>query len=423
LRCALLLSLLLACTRSTAPVDNSGAPDSGNGNNPDAGPTGCIGSALLQSLGKQHLLIGASMSDASASAAPWDGRYEYLAGGLFDSSTPCPSCATNCSAAGHSCANAAGGCGWWGCFQYDLNPPGEFARDFVSGAGTLNLIPMFTYYEILQASGVAEGTAEVTQAATNAAFMTRYLGDFRFLLQQIGSKTAFVQIEPDFWGYAQHVNADPHQIPAAVSSANPADCGAQENSLAGLGKCLVAMARKYAPNVRIGLHASSWGPGLDALLNTDTTVDIAAQGAKLGAFMAAAGASDADFVTVDASDRDAGYYASISRNTFWDATNAKLPNFHQAFAWAKAVAEQVGRPIVWWQVPVGNMAQNNTTNHWQDNRVDYFFAHTAELAAAHSAAVFFGAGAGGQTTPETDGGNLLAQVRAYAAAGGQALCQ
>jgi hypothetical protein len=68
------------------------------------------------------------------------------------------------------------------------------------------------------------------------------------------------------------------------------------------------------------------------------------------------------------------------------------------------------------------MGLPNRTDAWRDNRVDYFFAHTAELAAAHTVGFAFGAGAGGQTTPESDNGNLLGKVRAYKQAGGQAAC-
>ena len=69
------------------------------------------------------------------------------------------------------------------------------------------------------------------------------------------------------------------------------------------------------------------------------------------------------------------------------------------------------------------MNQGNTTNHWQDNRVDYFFAHMSELAAAHVLGAAFGAGAGDQTLPETDGGNLVAKTNAYVSGGGQSFCQ
>ena len=47
-----------------------------------------------------------------------------------------------------------------------------------------------------------------------------------------------------------------------------------------------------------------------------------------------------------------------------------------------------------------------------------------ELAAAHVIGVAFGAGAGDQTTPESDGGNFTSKAKAYysSAGGGQTLC-
>ncbi len=404
---------------SDSGVNNDGGiPDSGVSNDPDGG---CIGAALLRSLDKSDLLVGASMEDATAAAAPFDVRYLYLSGGLPDGTGPCASCASGCTSAGTSCDNAHG-CGWWGCWQYDQDPPGEYATGFISKTHADAQLPMFTYYELLQASGVAEGSAEVTQAANDPAFMSRYFADLRFLLQKIGTQPALLHLEPDFWGYAEQVNGDATAIAAEVSSANSTDCADQPNTIAGFGHCLIAMSRKYAPNVKVGLHGSAWGTGVDVSLNSNASLDVAGEAQKLARFLVQCGADQGDFVAVDASDRDAGYYQSIGRNTWWDATNQALPDFHQSFAWARALAEGVGRPIVYWQVPVGNASQSNTTDHWKDNRVDYFFAHTGELAAAHVAGTFFGAGDTGQTTPESDGNNLVSKTQAYAGAR-QPLCQ
>jgi hypothetical protein len=273
---------------------------------------------------------------------------------------------------------------------------------------------MITYYLALQASGAAEGRAEVV-ATNDATFLRRYLADFRFLVEQIGTSRAFVHIEPDFWGYAQHENADPHAIPAPVQSAS-ADCGTFENSIAGLGRCMISMVHRFAPNARVGLHASGWGTLMDALSNSSASFDVEAEARKLGAFMAECGAGEGDFVVVDASDRDAGWDQTQGENTWWDDTNATLPSFHQAFSWAKSLAERVGRPIVWWQVPVGNMSLPNTHQAYRDNRVDYFMTHLDEMRDAHGAAVLFGGGDGNQTTPDTDGGNLAGRVRTYATA-------
>lgn len=402
------------------PASLGGA--SGTGGAPASAGT-CIGSALLSALGKDTVLVGGAMEDATAAKAPFDGRYLYLSGGYFDGAAPCASCATGCTANHVSCANAGGGCAWWGCWQYDQDPPGQYVVSFVATneKAAPRQIPMFTYYEELQASGLGEGTTQVA-AITDATFLGRYLADWRFVLQKIGSHPALLHIEPDFWGYVEQLSADPHGVPAKVSAAGGSDCAGYENSASGLAKCMIHMVRIYAPSAKVGLHASAWGTKRDVFGNTDASLDVVGEAQKMVAFLTALGAQDGDFIVSDPSDRDAGYYQSQGRNTWWDATNAKLPNFHQAFTWIKAVAEGMGMPVILWQIPVGNMSLANTTDHWQDNRLDYFFAHMNEVVAAHVAGLFFGAGADGMTTPESDGGNLVAKTQAYAAGGGAKLC-
>jgi len=410
-------------TSPDGSILSDGAIPDGYTNPPGDGSLGsCSGTDVLYKVGKSHLLVGASMEDATAKSAPFDLRYQYISGGFADGSGPCSSCASGCTAAGKSCANNAGGCAWWGCWQYDQDPPGGYARNFLGTVTGDGQIPMISYYQILQASKVTEGAAEVNTAANDAALMGRYFADWRFLLQQIGQSVVMLHIEPDFWGYAEQVGSDPHAEPAAVASANATDCASEENSIAGMGRCLIAMVRKYAPNALVGLHASAWAAGPDIGTNTDTQLNVATYGQQTAAFLTACGADQADYIVVEASDRDAGYYQSINVSTWWDDTNQKLPSFHQHFAWAKALSEAAGKPLVYWQLPLGNMSLPNQTNAWKDNRVDYFFGHTSELAAAHVVGFAFGAGAGGQTTPESDGGNLVAKVKAYAASGGQSLC-
>lgn len=367
----------------------------------------------------------------TAKQAPFDLQYQYISGGFPDGTGPCASCATGCTTNGTTCANSGPGCAWWGCWQYDQDPPGEYVRTFDStcAAESPAQVPMITYYQILQASGVTEGAPEVTQAATNATFMARYFADWRFLLQQIGMTTALLHIEPDFWGYAEQNASDPTTEPAAVASANATDCGSMPNTIAGMGKCMIAMTRKYAPHALVALHASAWSTNIDVAGNTDPTLNVAGEAQKTAAFLAAAGESDADFVVVETSDRDAGYYQCQGRNTWWDATNTTLPTFHQDFAWVKALTEALNKPALYWQTPLGNMivpdvcpAPSSGTITWHDNRIDYFYAHMSELAGAHAVGFAAGAGASGQTTPETDMGNFATKGKAYYSAGGQALC-
>jgi hypothetical protein len=398
-----------------------------------AGTSGsCIGSATLGKLGKNRLLVGVSTSDATAAMAPFDIRYIYISGGLFDSTTPCTACGSACTAGGMMCTSS---CDWWGCYN---TPPGTYATSFLQAAAKNAQVPMFTYYELLQTakntfSGFSEGSAEATQAATSTALMTRYYNDWRFLLQAIGQTKALLHIEPDFWGYARQAGAA--TAAAAVASANPTDCGSLPNTIGGMGQCLISMVRKYAPSALVGLSASAW----NIAGNTNTKTDVTTDAKSLATFLAACGQSNADFIAVETSDRDAGYYQTVeSQDNWWDATDAKLPDYAQDLTWVKALTEALGTPALYWQTPLGNASQNNAADHYQDNRVDYFFggsaagvesaapttvpAHWSELAAAHVIGVAFGAGAGDQTTPDSDGGYLVSKTKSYVSGGGQALC-
>jgi hypothetical protein len=157
--------------------------------------------------------------------------------------------------------------------------------------------------------------------------------------------------------------------------------------------------------------------------NTDPAFDVEGEARRAADFLLACGAGSSDFVVVEASDRDAGYYKSIGKNTFWDATNATLPNFQQAFDWTRSLTARVGRPALWWQLPLGNMSLPNIVQKWQDNRVDYFFTHPAEVARTNAFGMAFGAGNSLQTNPSTDGGNFVTRVQQLAAQGGQPVCQ
>lgn len=407
--------IVLALSALLGACGGGGAP---------AAPLRCSGSAPAL---PSRLAVGYSGAVGVVGSLGFDLRYQYLAGVL----APDPACL----APGRT--NAVG-CGrdWWGNWQWDQDPPGRFVRDFIASSAGAGLRPMFTYYLILPAArdrlGIAEGTAEATVAARDLAFMRAYLDDFRFFLRQVGSAPAVVHVEPDFWGYAQRAahaaGTDAHGLPARVASANPADCGAAEESIAGLGRCMVSMVRQYAPNALVGLHGSPWASGPDCVSNTNTSLDVAAEGRKTADFLLAAGAGCADLSVIDISDRDAGWYQRQSppRNSWLDAADTTLPTFTQAFTWSRAVADRIGKKVFWWQVPVGNMAlpnacdaAGNGTN--QDNKLDYFFDHPDRVAGGGAAGMAFGAGATCQTTPENDGGHLMGRAAALAAIGGQPL--
>jgi hypothetical protein len=409
-----LAALLLSCGGGSA---SSGGP---------VAPLRCTGTATPL---PNRLVVGYAGDLAVVGAAGFDLRYQYLAGPL----APDPACLD-------PVRPRAAGCGssWWGTWQWDQEPPGAFVRGFVADSAAAGLRPMVTYYLLLPAArdrlpgGLAEGTPEVTVAARDLGFMRDYLADFRFFLRQLGTAPAIVHVEPDLWGYAQHAaraaGVDAHGLPARVASANPIDCAAAEESIAGLGRCMISMARTYAPGALVSLHGSAWASGFDCVSNASPSLDVSSEARKTADFLAAATGGCADLLVIDLSDRDAGWYQRQAppRDSWLDATDRTLPSFAQALAWSRALADRAGKKVLWWQVPVGNMSRANGCDAsgvgaFQDNKLDYLFDHPDRVAAGGAAGMAFGAGASCQTTPMNDGGNLKARAAALAASGGQPL--
>ncbi|RAG84136.1 lectin [Streptacidiphilus pinicola] len=360
------------------------------------------GSSAKRFMGSSTVLIGGSMSDASAAAAPFDVRYAYV------HSQPAPSSDYYSAARCHD-----GWSGWWGCWNGSTTAPGTYVtwRDSVAAQATYKGSPrpqkmLWTWYSLRDLgdlAGEGDGPGEV-KAINRVDLLTRYLNDYRFFLQKIGTSHDMIDLEPDFWGYVRSLG-DPRQVAAQVTAADPTDCGSQQNSAAGLAQCLISMAHKYAPNTAVGMHLSCF----DWQQNTSQCVKD----------YAALGAQNADFLATDVSDRDAGWYAQPAHgglDKFWTDQKAAAQ-----LAFYKTMAESVGKPVVLWQIPVGNMAQNDTLNHYKDDKVDWFFGHMAQVAAAHIAGLLFGPGQQEQTSVETDGGNLISKTIAYHNSGGVAL--
>ena len=76
--------------------------------------------------------------------------------------------------------------------------------------------------------------------------------------------------------------------------------------------------------------------------------------------------------------------------------------------------------MVLWQLPLGDTMLNNTSGHYQDNRLQWWLDDPGEshLRATRNAGVvglLFGGGADGTTTDLTDGGFFYGLARRYEA--------
>ncbi|MBY0463741.1 MAG: hypothetical protein K2W33_02235 [Burkholderiales bacterium] len=289
-------------------------------------------------------------------------------------------------------------------------PDGAYVGEAAANADKVGAVPMFTLYQM-----ATWGDGNFFVALPDQALMKGFWDNVRIMYQQIKlyGKPALVNLEPDFWGYAQRVNKEPSQHFAHVATVNP-DCANLSNSVAGLGECLVQMARTLAPNAYVGFPPSMFGD----LVPTEL------------AYMQKVGASKADFVVMQTLDRDAGcyeaFFATENANCnrlagtkfYWDASNSTTPNFTEHFAIARNLHEGLGLPLLWWQTPLGvpSATTGGARNAFRDNRAEYFLTRASELVAAGGMGVVFSPGHVTQTNINTDGGQFKRLSTQYLAA-------
>lgn len=323
------------------------------------------------------------MADAPGGAAPlkqtapFAFRYQYLAGGV----------------------NTGTGWSTW-------NPNGDFARFYIQESMAAGIIPVFTYYMLLQSTpgGGSESLADFTNV-NNTATMAAYYSDLKLFFQKAGAFPAqrvVLHVEPDFWGYMQQLSSNDNAaaVTAKVSETGLAELAGLPSTVAGFARAVLKLRDAYAPNVILGYHLSVWGTNVDIALQNPTDVQVDALAARAAAFYASLGAHF-DIVFAEFSDRDSGYYQFVvgdQGRAWWDAED-----FRRGARFLSGFSTRVAKRIVMWQVPMGNTsmrAQNNTWGHYQDNRSEWFLndatrTHLATYRDAGVVAFLFGGGASG----------------------------
>lgn len=326
------------------------------------------------------------------SGVPWDYAAQYLAGGVDT------------------------GAGWetW-------SPNGTFASNYAQSAAERGAVPVLVYYELFQSTGSCGRCDENRKDLTNLndpSLMQKYYANFSLLMQRLGGfgRTAIVNVEPDFvggyavqaanqgracFGFCSRQGNDPSLLNAAVASTGVPDVAGYPNTYSGYLQSLAHLRDLYAPNVLLGLEVSPWATGVDVGSSGDPNIDATTLGQQVGSFLAQAAPHDVLFN--DPLDRDAGQYrVQFNQNRWWDRDNLAFPNFRRWEQYLQAAAQaDSSRPILLWQVPVGNQyfqTENNTPGHFQDNRAEYIFGHIDELVAVGIVGAIFGSGNAGNTT-------------------------
>ena len=347
---------------------------------------------------------------ALAAMAPLRLRYQYLAGGV----------------------NTASGWQTW-------NPDGTFVSRYIAESRAHHLVSVFSYYQIRQSQpGAGNGDEPAADLGNldDVATMRAYFLDLEaFFRRAAGSGPVVLHLEPDLFGYIEQNahGANAAGVPAAVASTGLAQLHAFANTAPGFAQAVLALRDRLAPNVLVGYPISIWGTGVDIHLNHPSTARVDAMAAQSVAFYRSLHANF-DVTFTEVTDRDAGYAQTVDHESgaWWHAVDFErdlrfLADYHRA----------VPKPIVMWQIPLGNTVSpllDNTPYHYRDDKVQWFLApgnrpHLEAFARAGVVALLFGGGqsqdtdageASGDGRPD-DGGYFAARARAYYRAGAIAL--
>ena len=330
-----------------------------------------------------QLQLGMGDSPGGAAAmkatAAFAFRYQYLSGG----------------------ANTGTGWATW-------NTNGAFATFYIQDSVASGIVPVFTYYMLLQSTpgGGSESAADFTNL-NNTATMTAYYNDLKLFFQKAGAFPAqkvVLHVEPDLWGYMEQrsVGGDARTVSAKVSETGLPELAALPSNMSGFAQAVTKLRDAYAPNVFVGYHISVWGTGTDIALSKPPDATVIALAAQAAAFYNSL-AANFTIAFAEFSDRDSGFYQYVNGDggaSWWGSED-----FRRNTLFLSGFSAAAGKRIVMWQIPLGNtkmMAVNNTTGHYQDNRPEWLLddptrAHLAAYRDAGVVAFLFGGGAAGTT--------------------------
>jgi hypothetical protein len=287
------------------------------------------------------------------------------------------------------------------------SPAGQYILDVAADADSVGAVPMIVLYQMAPSVVSPSGSPLASSNLQNASFMTQYWNNVRLMYQMIAryGKPTLVNLEPDFFGFAQEqalaVGQDGGKTSAFVNL-NP-DCASQPNNVIGIAGCLVQMARKYASNAYVAFPPTDWG----AVGNIPAVI----------AFNNELNAGSADFIVLQTLDGDAGCYelqvfqcVRPGSDWYWDETNTTSPNFNEYFVKVNQYQQGIGGgqlPVLLWQNPEGvpSSTPGGFVHHFRDNREHYFLTHTDQVVASHVFAVTFTSGPN-LTAITTDGGQF-----------------
>ncbi|MCP4712250.1 MAG: T9SS type A sorting domain-containing protein [Planctomycetes bacterium] len=133
-------------------------------------------------------------------------------------------------------------------------------------------IPVITFYRLLnigEDEGYTGNEAQIVQSCLqDQSAMYTYFENMKIVLSILAERDnpSIVQVEPDSWGFMMWAmgiqgNDDATTVPVQVNGSGHPDVQGFSNHAGGFGQALLHMRDMYAPEVRMGWHASNFRVG------------------------------------------------------------------------------------------------------------------------------------------------------------------
>jgi hypothetical protein len=304
------------------------------------------------------------------------------------------------------------------------NPDGSFVTNYVKDSRDVGRTPVLTYYQLLQ-SAPGRGGSEAEKDLANlddADLMRAYYADLALALTRARTaargRLVILHVEPDLWGYVQQraKDDDAASVPAAVARSGDPRLAGLPDTAAGFAQAVVRLRDQLAPHVALAWHMSTWGTGVDLVLQDPSlpAVDrLAARSAKFYASLHA----PFDAIFSDPSDRDDGFDRKI--NGDGGKSRWTRGDYARDVRWLAGLHRATKLPLAEWQIPLGNRRLPNTWGRFRDTHVETLLGDRRLLRRYRDAgvvALLFGGGADGTTNERTDGGTFRRLAGRYARA-------
>jgi len=271
--------------------------------------------------------------------------------------------------------------GWAMQYGFWTGAPGAHLTGKITEYAKQDVIPAFTYYQLLDAA-TTTGTERQKDLATinNASTMAKYWQDVKYFLTYAGQfpeQLIILHIEPDFWGFCQQEGLDNGidwtTLPAKVAGSGDSDLAGLPNTIDGFAKGLKRLRDNMAPNVLLAFHMSFWTSGLHKRYYEYNDAELKAGGQQSASLFNMLTPSF-DLIFTEVSDGDSVWdkiHNSVDTSRLW--TENEFLNYNK---YMRAFTDNVHLPVVLWQIAPGNVqmrSMNNTDKHYQSNFAEHYF--------------------------------------------------